>query len=899
VNPDSPSPPVLAERLLAAALGGSEEWHETVLGDLHEEYVTRAHQQRGVGPRIWYWREALRLSARFGLRRLSPRARAARRSRFPAIRQETFMGSLGADVRYALRAIRKQPAVSCVVALTLALGLGVNATVLGMMDAMLLRPFQFRDYHRLVVLWETTKGSPDRETVAPANFLDWRTQARSVEQLAAWQWLDATLTGTGDPERVQGFRVSPGFFELLGIAPTLGRPFMRDEEQPGNDRRVVIGDALWKRRYGADRAIVGTTILVDGLPHTVVAVAPPGFAFPVGSELWVPLSFAPDKATNREMRMLTVAGKLAEGQSVSTAQAEMDTIGRRLEEQYPQTNRERGVLVRTLSTAFREGSTVPFVGVLQTAGGLVLLVACANVAGLLLARSIDRQRELALRTALGASRRRIIRQLVTETVVLGLLASLVAMLLASVALDGLRASLPADTARFVEGWDNLRLDSRLLFLIPALAIGVGLVVGLFPALAATRTTLTDALREGDRGVAGGVRRQRGREMLVVLEIAAALALLVAAGLTLAGGARLVNQPGGFDPRGVLTLQIPLPDGTYGEPATRRQFAADLLADLEAIPTVERAALASVVPTAGWNPVVPFMVEDQPAPDPARLPRTGFRIVSPGYFDAMRIPLVSGRPFSHVDREDDQPVAIVSASLAQRYWPGQDPTGKRIRLEGPQSDWRTIVGVAGDVRMYNWWDGEDPVAVYIPLRQSPPAGLVHAVVKTQGDAASIVASVRQAVRSVDPMLPISGVRTMQQAIEESSAGLSHMASLIGICGGVGLVLAIVGIYSVMSYTVSQRTHEFGIRMALGASAPELMRITLSRAGILTGLGVALGSLMAVGFGRLMSSAFFGVVSLHATTFLAVGAGLAVVSLAAACLPARRTLRLDPAAILRGQ
>lgn len=809
------------------------------------------------------------------------------------------MGSLVADVKYALRAIRKQPGASSVVALTLALGLGVNATVLGLMDAMLLRPFQFRDYHRLVVLWETAKGTSERETVAPANFLDWRQQARSLEQLAAWQWLDATLTGSGDPERAQGFRVSPGFFELLGIAPSLGRAFTHDEEQPGNDRRVIIGDALWKRRYGADRAIVGTTILVDGEPHTVVGVTPPGFAFPVGSELWVPLSFAPEKKNDRETRTLTVAGKLAPGQPLAAAQSEMDTIGRHLEQQYPQTNRERGVSVRTLSTAFREGSTVPFVGVLQTAGALVLLVACANVAGLLLARGIDRQRELALRTALGASRRRIIRQLVTETVVLGLVASAVAILLASVALDGLRASLPADTARFVEGWDNLRLDGRLLLLIPALSIGVGLVVGLLPALAATRTTLTDALREGDRGVAGGIRRQRGREALVVLEIAAALALLVAAGLTLAGGARLVNQPGGFDPRGVLTLQIPLPDAIYAEPARRRQFAADLVTELEAIPAVERAALASVVPTAGWNPAVPFTIEDQPFPDPARRPRTGFRIVSPGYFDVMRIPLKSGRTFSHVDREDDQPVAIVSASLAERYWPGQAPTGKRIRLDGPHSEWRTIVGVAGDVRMYNWWDGEDPVAVYIPLRQSPPAGLVHAVVKTTRDPGSIVASVRQSVRSVDPMLPVSGVRTMQQAIAESSAGLSHMASLIGVCGGIGLVLAVVGIYSVMSYTVSQRAHEFGIRMALGASAPELMRMTLMRAGALTGFGVALGSLMAVAFGRLMSSALFGVVSLHAMTFLGVGAGLAFVSLAAACVPARRTLRLDPAAILRGQ
>jgi putative ABC transport system permease protein len=809
------------------------------------------------------------------------------------------MSNLYADLKSAFRAIRKQPGASLVIAVTLALGLGVNATVLGMMDALLLRPFQFPDYQRLVVVWETPRGAAERDTIAPATFLDWRTQVRGIEQLVAWEWSDSTLTVAGEPERVQGFRVTAGFFELLGSAPALGRAFGRDDEQPGNQRRVVISDGLWKRRFGADPGVIGSEVLIDGEAHRVTGVAPPAFAFPVGSDVWMPLAFTPEKAADRTTRNLTVAGRLSRDLPVNGAQAEMDLIARRLAEQYPQTNRDRDVSVRPLSTAFREGSTIPFVGTLHVAAGLVLLVACANVAGLLLARALDRHRELALRTALGASRLRIVRQLVTETIVLGLLAGGLALLFASVGLDLLRASLPADTARFVEGWDNLRLDIRVALVMPLLAIGVGLLVGLVPALGATRTTLTDALREGDRGVIGGLRRQRGRQALVVVEIASALAILIAAGLTLAGGARLVNQAGGFEPDGVLTLQIPLPANRYREPSTRREFATDLINRFEAIPAVTGAALASVVPGGGWNPVTPFEIQQQPIPNPAQWPRTGFREVSAGYFDTMRIPIVTGRTFSTIDREEGEPVAIVSITFAARYWPEQDAIGNRLRLDGPDSKWLTVIGVAGDVRMYNWWDGEDFAVVYVPLRQSPPGGLVHAVIRTEGDPGSIAPPAREAVRGVDRQLPVSGVRTMRQAIADSSSGLQHMAMLMGICGGIGVILAVVGIYSVMSYGISQRMHEFGIRMALGATAAQVLTMTLAQAGAVTGLGLALGSLLAVAFGRLLDAALFGTVSLQVTPFVVGSGGLAIVSLIAAWLPARRMLRLDAATILRGQ
>jgi putative ABC transport system permease protein len=899
VNRDVSSPPRLPERVLAAALTGSD-LRECVLGDLHEEYLGRADRAGGLRLRAWYWCEALRLAARFSTRRLFRRSALTHTPRaLEEFTRETVMSSLAADVKYAVRAIRKQPAVSLVVALALALGFAVNTTVLGMMDALLLRPFQFRDYPRLVVLWETVRGASQREPVTAANFLDWQSQARSVEQLTAWQWLDATLSGRGEAERVQGFRVSSGFFDLLGITPALGRTFARDDGQLGNHRRVVLGDGLWKRRFGADPAIVGKDIIVDGDAFTIVGVAPPGFAFPVGSELWVPLAFTPAQASDRETRPLTVAGKLAHGRSLADSQAEMNVIAGALSRQYPLTNRERGIAVRSLSTAFREGSTVPFVGILQAVSALVLLVACANVAGLLLARAVDRQRELALRTALGASRIRIVRQLVTESAVLGLVASLLALLLAKLALDALRVSIPAETARFVEGWDNLRIDGRLVAVVPVLAIGVGVLVGLVPALSATRPGLIDALKEGERGATGSLRRQRGRQTLVVAEIALALTVLVAAGLTLAGGIRQVNQPGGFDAERLFTFQVPVPDSKYREPGSSRELASALTARLEAIPGANLVALGNILPASGWNPTTEFVVDHEPSPDSARRPRAGYRAVSADYFETLRIPISNGRVFSAADREGSQPVAVVSVSLARRFWPAQDPIGRRLRLEGLGNEWLTIVGVSGDVKMYNWWDGEDPLALYVPIRQAPLRGLAYAAVRTHGDPLLITSAVRDAVRSLDPHLPVTQVRAMRQAIGESTGGLTNLATLMGICGAIGLVLSIVGIYSVMSYAVSQRTHEYGVRMALGASAGALLGRTLREAVILTGLGLACGCLLAIALGKLLGSALFGLVTLDALPFVIVASGLAIVSLAAACIPARRALKLDPATVLRGQ
>ena len=806
-----------------------------------------------------------------------------------------MLASIGSDFRYAIRSLTRQPGFAATVAVTLALGLGLNATVLAMVDALALRPFQFRDYQRLVVVWETERQTGERTPVPPATFLEWRTHVTSIQQMTAWEGWAPTATWPSDVERLQGVKVTNGFFEVIGKVPSLGRSFTERDHDPGNNRHVIIGNGLWKRRFGANPGSVGTQILLDGEPYTVVGVAPAGFEFPTGAEIWMPLAFGPRELVDRKTRALTVLGKLHDGKSLTEAQAEMDLMSRRLEQEHPATNRDRSASVRTLSTAFREDGALGFLGVLQAGAGLVLLVACANLAGLLLARASERQREVAVRSALGATRSRIVRQLVTETVVLGIVASVVALAIAQIALEFMRTSVPPEIARHVEGWNNLRLDVRLLVLVPALAIGVGLVVGLVPALGATRESLTRTLNDEGVGTAG-VKRHRLRQLLVVAEIALALGLLVAAGLSIQGGMRLVNQPGGFEPHGLLTFEVTLPENRYQDDNVRREFADSFLAKVSTTGGIDGVGLANVVPAAGWSPSVLVDVEDHPAAEPSRRPTTGFRSISSDYFATMRMPLLRGRAFSTFDREGTQPVAIVSAAMAERFWPGSDPLGRRLRLDDSR-EWLTVVGVVGDVTMYNWWDGMDVAAVYRPLRQAPPSGVLNGVVRTTADPAVATAAIRHALRSIDPLVPIDHSRTMVRAITDVTFGLSFLALLMALCGGIALFLSALGIYSMMTYVVSRRTREFGLRIALGASASDVLRLALRQAATLTTAGVGIGLILALLLGSLMASALYGVVAMDLRTVAAVAIALGCISLGAAYLPAQRALRLDPAATLR--
>jgi putative ABC transport system permease protein len=803
------------------------------------------------------------------------------------------------DIRYAARNVLRQPGFAAAVALTLALGLGLNAAVFGMMDALLLRPFQFAEYDRLVVLFETPKDGSARDPVAPATYLDWRRQLSSVDPVVGFEGWGATL-GDGDaPERLQGFRVSPGFFETLGIVPQVGRTFAPEEAEPASSHRVIISDGLWQRRFGGDLHVIGSDVILDGVPYAIVGVAPSGFEFPFGADVWAPLAFSPDAAADRRSQSLTVMGKLAPGRTLDDARAEIAVIAQALAERSPETHRDRETTVRSLSTAFREDTAGSLVAVLQAAAGMVLLVACINLAGLLLARANDRQREVAVRAALGASRARIVRQLVVEMVLLALVASVIALVAARMGLEVLRTSVPADVARHIEGWNNVRLDHRLVVVVPALAVIVGLVVGLWPALRVSGGNLADPLKDSARGTTGGVRPQRARQALVVAEIAFALTLLVATGLTLAGGARMVEAPGGFESRRLLTFGVPLPETRYGDPSHVREFARRLAEQLESTPGIEHAALANVLPASGWSPSRPLLTEGPPLIEGARRPTPGFRAVSAGYFETLRVPVLRGRSFTAADREDAEPVAIVSTSLAARLWPGQDPLGRRVQLADAEDPWRTIVGIVGDVTMYNWWDGIDRTAIYVPLTQSPPLGGLGVAVRTHGAPAAAAGASRTALASIDPLLAVDNLRTMEQAIAGSTFGLNMMGRLLGICGGLSLLLAVVGIYSMMAYAVSQRRHEFGVRMALGASAADVLRLSLRQAGAMTVAGLGIGVLLAAALGRLMSAALVGVIEFDPAIVVALTSALGVVALMAALVPALRSAHVDPVVVLRGE
>jgi putative ABC transport system permease protein len=594
------APPRFAERLLSATLPA--EWTDAILGDLHEEHARIAENGQWRA-HAWYAAEAARLIVRYAARSLSRPARSTPRVPTPEQpRADSLMRTVGLETRYAIRTLIKRPALSALLVLTLAFGIGTNAAVFAMIDALLLRPYSFSDVDRIVVLSETSRQETDRrETSSPANFLDWKAQVRSVEHVAAFQWWDVNLVGRDEPERVQGFYVSPSFFSALGVQPAIGRAFSTDEDTPGREHRAVIGYGLWQRRFAGDRAIIGQTITLDGEPYEVVGVAPKDFEFPMGSELWAPLAFDAKTAANRTGHYLTVIGRLAAGRSIQDANAELTLLADRLAQTYPEANRGRGARVYTLRDGMQDTALSPILGLWQAAALFVLVIGCTNVANLLLARGNERQR--AVRVAMGASRWRVVRELLIECVMLALAAVPPSLVIAWISLDAIRAGMPAKIARFVPGWSGMQVDARTILVTSALALVAAIVFGTIPALQASRPRLAETLKEGGRAATTGRRRQRLRRALVVAEITLALPLLVASGMGSLGAHRFLYGNQGFNPDGLLTMQVVLPDGKYGHDDPRRTFTNDVVSRLQALPGVQAAAAMNVIPATATIPAV--------------------------------------------------------------------------------------------------------------------------------------------------------------------------------------------------------------------------------------------------------------------------------------------------------
>jgi putative ABC transport system permease protein len=810
------------------------------------------------------------------------------------------MRTLGIETRYALRGIWKRPGLSALVVLTLALGLGANAAIFGVVDALLLRPFTIPNLDRIAMVAE---AAPDdglgnaTATVSPANFLDWRKQATSFARLAAFQWWDVNLAGIDEPERVAGFFVSADLFPALGVEPALGRTFTRDEETRGRHRLVVLSHGLWQRRFGGDPFVVGKPVMLDAQQHEVIGVAPKGFDFPLGAEIWAPLSFDAEAAGRRRPRYLSVVGRLAHGRTIDDAKAEMAVIGARLQQQYPDVNRDRDVRVSTLLQGMRDPGNGPFLGLMQASAAFVLLIACANIANLLLARGAERQRDLAVRLAIGASRARVVRELLIESAALAMAAIPAALALAWVALRLMRVSMPAQVLRFIDGWDSLDVDLRLVAFTVALALATVVLFGILPAVQASRHRLAEALKEGGRSATAGHSKQRLRRALVIGEVALALPLLVASGLGVIGAHRFLNGPQGYDPDGLLTMQAVLPEARYRDAPARRQFAQNVVDRLAALPGVQHVAAVNVRPSSGNNVSRSLEIDGRPHPDPARPPSVDYRAASPSFFEAMRIPIVRGRGFTPGDDERGAPVAIVTESMARKYFSDGDPIGHRLRLGG--GEWATIVGIAGDV-IHDWFGRRWYPTVYQPFAQAP-AGSVAFIVRAgkAGDASALTRPAIQAARAVDPLQPVFDVATMRESLRVRTIGLQYVAVIMAVFGGLALVLAMVGVYSLMVVLMVQRTHEIGVRIALGATRTDVLRLAVGQTARLTAAGTLLGLVLAIALGRLMEAGMLGIVSSDIRLSGAIAIVLVGAALAAGYVPARRATSIDPIIALRSE
>ncbi|MEJ7809787.1 MAG: ABC transporter permease [Gemmatimonadaceae bacterium] len=808
------------------------------------------------------------------------------------------LDDLSHDLRYAARLLRRQFGFATVAALTLALGIGASTAIFSVVNAVLLRPLPYPEPDRLARIWSVNRGQDLTEAgVSIPDFADWRDGNRVAARIAAFSMLPTglTLVGRDEPERLPTAYVTEDFFGTIGVPARLGRGILPEEHKDGANRVIVMSDALWRRRFGADPAVIGRAIPFESDVFTVVGVMPPGFDYPSPrAELWAPTSLIPESSIPRlrPVRWLNVIARLRPGVSPEAAQTAMNTVARRLEAQYPESNAGWG---ETRLLSLREqtvGGVRRALVVLFGAVTLVLLIACVNVANLLLARATTREREMAVRTALGASRGRIVRQLLTESVVLALIGGALGTIVATRAVPAL-VTLSGEA---LPRAGQVGTDWRVLLFALALSLATGLVFGLVPAIRAPRTDLQGALRDGGRGSTAGRRSHRLRALLVMSEMALALVLATSAGLMVKSFRRLAQVDPGFRPDNVLAVSLTIRKSRYPDATRYLPFYRHLLERVREVPGVQAVGAIKNGPllnaASGGEPY-PFTVVGRSLPPAGAEPRADVHPVSPDYFRAMGIPILRGRPLSEQDDETAPLVAIISGSLARRFWPGASPVGETITYGGRP---RQIVGVAGDVR-YARMDSLPGAAIYVPVFQEPRIA-VTLLVRTAGDPAAAAPGVRAAIRALDPSLPITQLVTMRQAMLDSVARPRFFTLLLSLFGALALALAALGLYGVIAFTVSQRTHEIGVRIALGAGRGSVTALTLRYAMAPALAGIAIGLAASLLVTRVLASQLYGVTATDPATFMAVSALLAAVALVAAYLPARRAARVSPMEALRG-
>jgi putative ABC transport system permease protein len=816
-------------------------------------------------------------------------------------RQGPSFASVTQDVKYALRTLCRSPGFTLVAVLILALGIGANTSIFSLVSAVLLRPLPFEAPERLVVLWAdlTARGGPSRVEPTPADYVDWKTRSRSFADMAAMESRTYNLTGDGEPERLVGLRTTANLFSLLGLQPILGRTFTADDEGADATPAVVVSEDLWIRRFGADPDLPGRTIVLDGLARTVIGVVPPDFQFPHGdTAVWVPASFTPDELAERGNYYMYVVARLAAGTTLDRARAEMTTVAQSLQTEYRE-NDGVGVSVAPLHEQLARDAR-PALFVLLGAVGLLLLITCSNVANLLLARGAHRRREIALRQALGAARGRLLRQLLTESAVLAGFGVVAGVVASTVAFGYLSRLIPGT---FPTG-TSPSLDWRVLAFTAGISLLTALLFGAGPALAATRPGFGDALKKGI-GAGGAARGARARNALVVAEVALTGVLLVAAGLLLRSYAALLAVDPGFAPQNLLIAETELSPTKYAELSRRTAFYDGVRERVDALPDVSRAGYTNDAPLLFKGGRAYVTIEGQPPPRPQDFARniTSDRVVSPGYFSALGVPLIRGRLFDERDGPDSPRTALINEAMAHKHWPGEDPIGKRFHFGQVSNDdapWLTVVGVVGDARQMGL-DTAPEAEFYMSADQTDGAPPFfwpkHLVVRTQGDPMALAADVRDAVWAVDPDQPVSNVRPMSDVLDAELASRNTQMSLVGGFAALALLLAAVGLYGVLSYAVAQRTSEIGLRMALGAERVDVVGAVLGRALLLAAAGIALSVAAAFVLTRLLGAFLFAVSPTDPATFAGVSALLLLVTIIASYVPARRAANVDPVAALR--